>query len=117
MKRYTAREVIEHLRTLGFEYTVHGLRKQLEMGCVPSFKIEPNKKKTFDDIDLYYIELVVFLRAIGGSLLGIKHTNNYIYKCKQSGKGIEKNHLIREILAKVDLRKRSLDKLVNILEV
>ena len=79
-KTYTAQEVIAKLKECGFKYTVHGLRKYLEMGCVPSYRGERNKKKQFSEDDIRFILIIVSARAISGLPLEIiKNLNKYLW--------------------------------------
>ncbi len=79
-KQYSAKDIIEMLEECGFKYTVHGLRKQVDLGCVPSFKLEANKKKYFSNTDFKFIKSTAILRAISNlTIFEIQLFNRYIW--------------------------------------
>lgn len=76
-EKYTAQDIVKYLKTFGFEYTVHGLRKQLELGCLPSFKINPHKKKYFSDTERVFFVRNAVLRMLDFSLDEIRKINKF----------------------------------------
>jgi len=79
-KFYTPLEAVNELKKLGFSYTTHGIRKQEQYGCIPSFKSALGKRRLYDETDLYFIKMTAYMRIAEMPLEKIRTANEFIYK-------------------------------------
>jgi len=91
----TMQDVVERLKERGFNYTIHGIRKHLDMGLVPTHKHTPNKTRNITELDFENILFNVRMLSVGFTIKEIK---------KMRGEGF--SPLV--VLQKVDQRKNEL---------
>ena len=79
METYTPSDIVRELQMTGISYTTHAIRKQQQLGCIPSFKGTFGKRRVYDKTDLFFIKLTAYMRAVGVSLPNIRIANRFIY--------------------------------------